>query len=191
MPRVSDSRSKMVRTAARLLRRQGYAATGWRQVIAESDTPWGSQAHHFPGGKEQLASEALARAGSAYERLLRAALEGRHPAAAVGDWIDVAASELQASGWADGCPIATVALETAHTSDALATTCNAALTSWRAALSDAMRARGVRKPQADALATLVVAGVEGGLLLARAERDPAALRTVGKELTRVLRDRVP
>ena len=64
----------MVRSAARLFRRQGYAATGWRQVIADGDAPWGSQAHHFPGGKEQLARDALAIAATDYESLLRTAL---------------------------------------------------------------------------------------------------------------------
>lgn len=62
----------------RILRRQGYAAAGWRQVVAESETPWGSQAHHFPGGKTQLATEALQHA-AAFERLLRTALAPTPP----------------------------------------------------------------------------------------------------------------
>src|SRR5687768_1615300 len=106
MPRTTDTRVRMLRTAATLFRRQGYAATGWRQVVAESETPWGSQAHHFPGGKPQLATEALARAGSSYERMLRAALADAHPADAIAAWAEVAAGQLEASGWADGCPIA-------------------------------------------------------------------------------------
>ncbi|HEY4854618.1 MAG TPA: TetR/AcrR family transcriptional regulator, partial [Streptosporangiaceae bacterium] len=68
MPRTTDTRQRMVCSAARLLRRQGYAATGWRQVVADSATPWGSQAHHFPGGKEQLAAEAITLSGASYER---------------------------------------------------------------------------------------------------------------------------
>ena len=117
---MTDTRQRMIRATARLMRRQGYAATGWRQVVADSATPWGSQFHHFPGGKEQLAAEAVALAGRRYEQLLRAALGGRHPAEAVASWVELAAAELEASGWADGCPVATVALETAHTSAALA-----------------------------------------------------------------------
>jgi TetR/AcrR family transcriptional regulator, lmrAB and yxaGH operons repressor len=110
------------------MRRQGYAATGWRQVVAESGAPWGSQAHHFPGGKQQLAAEAVAIAGSAYERMLRAALESSHPADAVLAWADLAARQLEASGWVDGCPVATVALEEAATSDTIAAACTEALT---------------------------------------------------------------
>jgi TetR/AcrR family transcriptional regulator, lmrAB and yxaGH operons repressor len=181
----------MVRTAAHLLRRQGYAATGWRQVVAVSATPWGSQAHHFPGGKEQLAAEAVALAGARYERLLRVALADAHPADAVAIWAEFAAAELESSGWADGCPVATVALETAHTSDVLAAACGAALASWCAALTESILERGIAQSEADGLATLILAGIEGALLLARASRDAKPLRVVGYELELVLRARVP
>ncbi len=180
----------MIRTMATLLRRQGYAATGWRQVVAESGAPWGSQAHHFPGGKQQLAAEAVAIAGSAYERMLRAALESSHPADAVCAWADLAARQLEASGWVDGCPVATVALEEAAISDTIAAACAEALTRWRDALTESVTAHGAARPDAESLATLVLAGMEGALLLSRAARDPGPLRTVGKELAAVLRARL-
>ena len=191
MPRRTDTRDRMLRTAARLLRRQGYAATGWRQVVADSATPWGSQAHHFPGGKEQLATEALASAGERYERLLRAGLADAHQADFVAAWADLAGDELEASGWADGCPIATVTLEMAHESTELAGACSRALTGWRLALAEALAGRGVGADEAARLATLVVAVIEGGLILARADRSPEPLRTVGAELASLLRTRVP
>lgn len=191
MPRITDTRPRMIRTAARLMRRQGYAATGWRQVVADSATPWGSQFHHFPGGKEQLAAEAIALAGRRYEQLLRAALHASHPADAVASWVELAAAELEASSWADGCPVATVTLETAHTSAVLAEACQAALGSWRAAITEAITARGIASADALRLATLVLAGIEGGLLLARAYRSSEPLRAAGDELAAILQARVP
>jgi TetR/AcrR family transcriptional repressor of lmrAB and yxaGH operons len=190
VPRSTDTRQRMLRTTARLLRRQGYAATGWRQVVAESETPWGSQAHHFPGGKEQLAAEAVSLAGSRYERLLRAGLEGTHPATFVEQWAALAATELESSGWSDGCPVATVALETAHTSERLANACAGVLAGWHTALTDAIVARKITVREAASLATLILASIEGALLLARAKRDGEPLRTVGYELAALLRDRM-
>lgn len=192
MPRTTDTRTQMLRTAGRLFQRQGYAATGWRQVVAEAGTPWGSQAHHFPGGKEQLATEALARAGAGYERLLRALFIGdAHPADAVEAWVEAAAAQLAATGWAEGCPVATVALETAHQSDALASACGAVFESWRAALTEAFVARGLKAADAASLALLVLSAIEGALLLSRAARDAGPLRVVGNELSHLLRARVP
>lgn len=190
VPRRTDSRERMIATAAVLLRRQGYAATGWRQVVADSATPWGSQAHHFPGGKQQLASEAIDRSGRQYEHALRAALSSAHPADAVEGWAELAALALEQSGWADGCPVATVALETAHESDELAAACERAFRSWRAALSDSMVDHGLPPADAADLALLVLASMEGALLLARTSHSPEPLRTVGHQLGDLLRQRL-
>jgi TetR/AcrR family transcriptional repressor of lmrAB and yxaGH operons len=181
----------MVTAAARLFRAQGYPATGWRQVVTESAAPWGSQAHHFPGGKEQLGVEALSWAATGFERAIRTVFAGVHPADAVQRWVHAAAAELAASDWRDGCPVATVTLETAHSSDALRTACAEALGSWRAALADALGARGLPEAQARSLATLVLAAIEGALILARAERSAGPLEDVGRELAAVLRARMP
>ena len=55
MVRDSDTRTELVQTMARLLRDQGYSATGRAQVLAESAVSNGSLYHYFPGGMEELA----------------------------------------------------------------------------------------------------------------------------------------
>jgi TetR/AcrR family transcriptional repressor of lmrAB and yxaGH operons len=159
-------------------------------VIAESGAPWGSQAHYFPGGKQQLATEAIAVAGTTYEEMLRAAMSSAHPADAVSAWAEVAAAQLAASGWVDGCPVATVALEEAARSASLAVACHDALSRWRSVLADSFAAHGLGASEADSLATLVLAAIEGALLLSRAARDQGPLRTVGAELAGELRHRL-
>lgn len=191
MPRISDSRDRIVRSAAVLFRRQGFAATGWRQVIAESDAPWGSQAHHFPGGKEQLAVDALTGAATEYEQMLRNAMSQHPPADAVRMWTKVAAHQLEASGWADGCPIATVALEVAAQSDTIGAVCNQGFTSWGKVLAEALTAAGLSDDDADDLALTVLAGIEGGLLLTRTARDGRLLVTVGQQLAGLIETRIP
>ena len=176
----------MIATASTLLQRQGYAATGWRQVVNESETPWGSQSHHFPGGKEQLAVEALERSGVGYERLLRSAFEAADPVSALRLWVDAAAQQLVATDFAEGCPVATVALEMAHTSDAVGDACHRAFAAWQAAISEALLARGLDAARAGTLATTIVAAIEGAMLLTRARRDPTPLHDVGSELVTML-----
>ena len=58
-----DTRDRILDATIRLLRRQGYTATGIKQIVAEGDAPLGSVYHYFPGGKEQIGIEALARSG--------------------------------------------------------------------------------------------------------------------------------
>ena len=50
---------------------------------------------------------------------------------------------------------------------------------------------GVRPARAAALATLMLAALEGSLVLARAERDTRALRVVARELAPVLDAALP
>src|SRR6267142_1316099 len=55
----SDSRERMVRSAASLIRSRGLNATSFSDVLADSGAPRGSIYHHFPEGKEQLAVDAI------------------------------------------------------------------------------------------------------------------------------------
>ena len=59
MGRVLTPRQRMVRSAAQLIRRQGVSATGVREIVLDADAPRGSLQHYFPGGKEQLVTEAV------------------------------------------------------------------------------------------------------------------------------------
>ncbi|MEV4899507.1 TetR family transcriptional regulator C-terminal domain-containing protein, partial [Nonomuraea sp. NPDC055795] len=90
---------------------------------------------------------------------------------------------LEESGWSKGCPVATVALETAATSDPLQQVCSQVYRSWEAAL----RARLQDRPDADDLALTVLALVEGALLLARTHRDREPLNRVSRQIALLLR----
>ena len=48
---------------ARLLQQQGYNATGVNEIVARSGAPKGSLYFHFPGGKEELAMQAMMSSG--------------------------------------------------------------------------------------------------------------------------------
>ena len=61
--RNTDTRERIIRTAAELFRRQGYDGTGLNQILDVSGAPRGSLYFHFPGGKRQLAVEAVAASG--------------------------------------------------------------------------------------------------------------------------------
>src|SRR5271156_7052002 len=58
-PREHPPRERMVRSAAQLIRRKGVSGTGMREIVIEADAPRGSLQHYFPGGKEELVSDAL------------------------------------------------------------------------------------------------------------------------------------
>jgi TetR/AcrR family transcriptional regulator, lmrAB and yxaGH operons repressor len=182
-PRRS-SREAFIETTGRLLRRQGYAGTGLNEIVARSGAPKGSLYFHFPGGKEQLAIAAMGRAGGQLGEAITAILASCEDLGeALGGLVDALASGLRRSGYRDGCPIATVALEAAADSDGVRTAAAAAFESWLEPLEARLLRDGFAAPAARRRALHVLSAIEGALILARATRELAPLEAVREELT--------
>lgn len=173
----------MIDTSVRLFQRQGYRATSWRALVNAGATPWGSVQHHFPGGKEELGVAAVARAAELVETLLQATFDATDdPAEGTRAWFAASGALLESTDFADGCPVAPVALEMSIESSPLASACAAAFGRWRDVVSGALGRAGVDAPTAQALATAVISGFEGAMILARAQRSSEPLVVVGEVL---------
>jgi AcrR family transcriptional regulator len=172
----------MVRGAAELLRRRGYSGTGFREVIELTGAPRGSIYHHFPGGKAELAGEAVGYVGSLARETIEGSLADGDPIAALRAFVKLWRADFERSGYRAGCPIVAVAVESHDEAPELIDSAARAFERWRGAFADCLRRAGVGRARADRLAALVVSGVEGAIILSRAERDPAPLLDVSREL---------
>lgn len=188
----ANSRQRMVETAARLFRRQGYHRTGFRQIIEVSGSPRGSIYHHFPGGKADVAVDAVAHgAAQVRDALDRIAAASPSSAELIRGFAAALAAGLEDSGFRDGCPVATVALECAPEEEGIADACRDAFRSWQRVFADALGREGVAAADADARGRLVVAAMEGALLLCRVERSTHPLREVADQVVAVTAGRAP
>jgi TetR/AcrR family transcriptional repressor of lmrAB and yxaGH operons len=183
MVRRTDTRQRMLDTAADLFHSQGYHATGLTQLTTAGGAPKGSLYFHFPGGKEQLAAEAVRlsseRTGALLEAILRDAPDA---VTAIDRAVEALASFLTESDFQRGCPLATVALDAAAESEPIREACADGYSSWHEILTTYLAEQQLPAERADELATVVLAGIEGGLLLARTRRDLAPLRAVATHL---------
>lgn len=189
MRKGDDTRARMVATTARLLMTQGYHGTGLGQVLEEARAPKGSLYHHFPGGKEELAAEAVRRSAEEWRVAVLAVVEASpspSPLRAVRAVCELLATRLEASAFRDGCPVATVALEASASSDLMHEACSEAYRTWQLVLADRLLAHGLPAARAARLGTTILAAVEGGLLLAKAARSGEPLRRVGEEIEALL-----
>jgi AcrR family transcriptional regulator len=183
MPTVTDlpTRERILYASAELFRRQGYAGTGLKQVVAQAEAPFGSLYHFFPGGKEQLADEVL-RAGGRFFLALYGSIAdaaGDLPTA-VHDFFAGAAATLQSTDFADACPIATVAGEVASTHEPLRQATADVFESWLASLAEDAIEGGVAHSRARALALSVLALLEGAFLLSRSLRSTEPMNAAGE-----------
>ncbi|GIH78093.1 TetR/AcrR family transcriptional regulator [Planobispora longispora] len=180
----AETRDRLLDATQELVEAGGYFGAGLNQVIAVSGAPRGSLYFHFPEGKDQLVGESVRRAGHAVGAAMEdLAASGASAAEFAEGVLRRLGDRLEESGWRKGCPVATVALEMAATSDALQRACHEVYTSWQAAL----RARLDDREDADDLAVTVLAMIEGALLLAKAHRSREPLDRVARQIATLLR----
>jgi TetR/AcrR family transcriptional repressor of lmrAB and yxaGH operons len=178
MPR-SDSRRRAIEAAATLFQQRGYAASGVAEIIERSETPKGSFYFNFPSGKEQLAAEALALAGARLAAGIdRLAADADSPAQFLVSLASGLAAGLEASDFSLGCPIATVALETAKVSETLRLKAEAQFAAWEDAIARGLAGGARVTRQHRAHAAVVLMALEGALLMSRVRRSSAPLRSL-------------
>lgn len=184
---ASDTRDRLIRSTSRLLRTQGYAATGLNQVMAEADAPKGSMYFHFPEGKVQLAAAAVDLfAERATERMRRYLAENGSVRDAVVAIFDAYVEHLERTEFSEGCAVATVALDASSSHPVLAEATGRALRAWTDELAAALEAEGRTAEQAHGLATLVIAAIEGTVVMGKGERSTEPIATVRDMLRTVL-----
>jgi AcrR family transcriptional regulator len=177
---VPNTRDRILTATNELFRRHGFNGTSIKQITLAAQVPMGSLYHFFPEGKDQLAREAIETSGPAYEQLFGIiADEAASPSEAITNFFEGAAEVLEATDFIDICPIGTVAREVASTNDSLRVSTAKVFASWITAVAARLEAAGVPGPEANGLATTVVASLEGGFMLARAARDTAPLLATG------------
>ena len=171
----------------RLFGHQGYSATGIKSILSASDAPYGSLYHHFPGGKSDLGVAAVREGGEIYRELVVDYFDTERPIVeCVRAFFSDAAELLAATDFHDACPIATIAMETTNTDDAIRSAAAGAFQSWITVLQDRLAHDGYGERQAHDLAVLVFSALEGAFVHARTTRTTTALRVAGESVVAAL-----
>jgi len=183
-------RLAIVEAAARLFRRQGYAATGIHEIASLARAPKGSLYHYFPGGKDQIAEAVVRHAGGLVATTLQR-LADETPSAAdlVKSYGAMLRNWMAQSGYRDGCPITTTLLETAPQTKGPTAAGLEAFANWRGIVATALVRDGWGKSEARKLSTLVISALEGAMILARVQGDGQAIADVTATLVAMLNAR--
>jgi TetR/AcrR family transcriptional regulator, lmrAB and yxaGH operons repressor len=180
---MTKTRTQIIEKTCELLELQGYHATGLNQIIRESGSPKGSLYYYFPGGKEELAAEAVQHVGEVVLKRIRVNLALEADAAqAIRAFIYNIAFNVEQSGFRAGGPITTIAMESAAGSDTLRETCQRIYDGWQVAFADKLRAATGDEARAASIATLIISAIEGGVILCRTNRSRTALEQVAEEV---------
>ena len=178
-----STRESILTAAAELMRHKGYGAVAVKDIAAASGAPIGSLYHHFRGGKVQIAREALINAGHAYSLLIPSIVDEYTD---LGDAVDAvftqAADDMAGTGFANMCPVASVAAEVADTVEELRETTASVFAGWVDAGSAYFAARGLDSSKAREVTLAVICALEGAFVLARTLRSTEPLLAAGRAL---------
>ncbi|HWC86415.1 MAG TPA: TetR family transcriptional regulator C-terminal domain-containing protein [Solirubrobacteraceae bacterium] len=174
------TRERIVAAAATMIAERGASGTSLDAIRAATKASK-SQLYHYFGDKR-----GLVRAVIDYQSA--AVLEAQAEAlGAVGDWkglerwADAMVAAVEARGGRGGCPIGTLAAAVSDTDERFRAALSDAFETWSDAIGAALgrlRDHGLLAPDADleALTTVTLAAIQGGLLLAKTRRESAPLR---------------
>src|SRR3954451_6238826 len=186
--RERGPRERMIVSTALLVRERGARATSIDDVLTHSGAPRGSVYHHFPGGRRELLQEAIDFAGAFVARRIEQASDATEMLnLLLGDY----RRQLVDTDFRAGCPVVAVAVEAGEPESDLPAHAGAAFARWQDLLGERLVAQGVGADRAAELAVLVIASIEGAIVMARARRDIGPLDTVHRELRARLEAEIP
>jgi|1186.fasta_scaffold31357_1 TetR/AcrR family transcriptional repressor of lmrAB and yxaGH operons len=171
----------MIRSSGVLLQQGGLAAAGIPAVLRHSGAPRGSVYHHFPHGRDQLVAESMQWAGERvtgiFDRLTAELPAGEAIEALCGFFAD----RMERGAWANGCPVATVVLET-EPGAPLMQIPRELYQQWTDAIVGALTRAGAEQDLARPLAMTILAAIEGALVMSRAAATREPLDAISRHL---------
>ena len=181
MANAARHKANLIQAAAKQFRENGYAATGLNEILAQSGAPRGSLYHYFPGGKEELGAAAVEFAGQVVTHTLAdLAASSGSSRDFIERYCDMLSGWLEESEFRAGCPIATTLLETAAQSELIAKAGRVAFAHWINVIAGVFEADGCAPGQSRERAEVLIAAVEGALLLARVERSTMPIQRIAR-----------
>ena len=184
---MPNTRDRLIAAMLDALRRRGYFGVGLNELLASAGAPKGVLYHHFPGGKSELAVAAVRVAiDGMLGGLDRMLMKHADPAVALEAWMAGAQKLLLASEFERGCPLATIALESAREDTAIRNALADGFAAIRARLASALEQHGMAALTARQVAMLIVSAYEGALLQARVAGQPDAMRDTSAALVALI-----
>ena len=182
MPAKGDKTKKQITQAAsELFCRQGFATTSVSDLLQAAGVKKGSFYFHFTG-KDDLALEVLQQSEVEFMAFLDKALVGPTPAACLDNFFRQALEKHRRSSFVGGCVFGNTALEASDCNTRYASRVAEVFSQWITKLQAVIAAAQVdgqirQDLPANVLAQFIVSAIEGGIMLARLQKEEEPMRS--------------
>jgi TetR/AcrR family transcriptional regulator, transcriptional repressor for nem operon len=176
MSKGQETKARIIRQAAELFNQQGYAGSSIADIMRVTGLQKGGIYNHFQS-KDELALQAFDYAIACVSQRTRAVLRNKHHAVErLKAIIDVSRSYIDNPPIKGGCPLLNTAVESDDAYPALRDRAQQAMNSWRHLICHIIE-NGVKKGEiqpktdADEIATIIIATLEGAIMLSKLYGD--------------------
>jgi AcrR family transcriptional regulator len=163
-------RDELIVTLGEIFRERGFEGASLSLITERTGLGKGSLYNLFPGGKAEMAQVVLDEVAAWFEEHVFVPLrESADPAAGIAHMFNAVIRFFRSGRRV--CLVGTFALD--DTRDRFAAEIRTYFSAWTEALAAALTRHGFDPEAARAMAEDVVAGIQGALVLARSQQDPA------------------
>ena len=178
-------RDALIQSTIALIRRGGVAGTGIAAVLEHSGVARRSIYLNFPDGKAGLVCAATREAGDGLSAYLRDIAGRSDSRRGLEEFVELWKRSLNDSDFEDGCPITAATLGRADSPEA-ADLAGETFAAWQDILAGAVDAPGMTEERRRSLAALIIAAIEGAVIMSMARRSIEPLDQVQEQLAALL-----
>jgi len=168
-------REQIIEAAAQLVHAKGFHRTSVDDILVAAESGKGQFYHYFKN-KDEVGLAIVDRASARMRVTLLERLEEGEGMEAIEWMLDCLVKTVRQAQCGGGCPLGNLALEMSDQHEAFRQKLAQIFESWRVVVERSLRAaqaQGQIRPEveAESLSFLVLSAIEGGILLAKVERD--------------------
>jgi TetR/AcrR family transcriptional repressor of lmrAB and yxaGH operons len=178
-----DARGQVIAQLAEVFRAHGYEGASLSLITEATGLGKGSLYNLFPRGKEQMAEEVIAHIDGWFEHHVFAPLRHDPDGEGIARMFEAVDRYFESGGRV--CLVGAFALGSAR--DHFGKALRGYFQSWEKALAGALRRQGFAEAEAKQRAEDIVLGIQGALVLARANNDKRVFARALKRLRGVAR----
>jgi len=170
-----ETRQHILKESRKLFTRQGFRTTSISEIIAATGVKKGNLYYHFPS-KEELGLAVLVDVRDEFFTLIDDSLAGENPIIRILNSCNAILAMMEQNNFVGGCLFGNTALEMTDSNSRFGRIIQEVFSQWKSRIGHELRqaaASGLlTSPMpANALATAIIAALEGGIMLSRVYKN--------------------
>lgn len=178
-----DTKSRIIDIATALFQKKGYMGVGLNEILKECKITKGALYHHFPNGKEELLIACLESMNEAIttdiEDIFKRYSTTQEAAQGM---IEKLVADFDQKGTVTGHTFISIVSEIASVSEPVRDACSALYARIQGIYADKLKADGISEEDANRMALMMTAMIEGGIMLCLTKKTSEPLKTISQAL---------